>query len=280
MRAGRILGLGQITFLEPTFSSLTEDLYTAALLGIPAVGARVLIDMGEEPIAVAVSDGKEWYAVSFLFRSPPREVIQICEDLDAEVHQEERETWLAAVREYYSLLLAASTTPALEDLPPDRLPGLTALLEEIWGKGDAAVPCLDCCCGSGAGSSAARALGMKPASYDNDPALLSLGLSTGRLLPEETMWIDATLAGRYLEPVPRGIVAMMGEINTFTAEMWESITRELLSLVEEAVITVGTEPEARRVEGWSLASGHRARITENRRHSFYDRWVCQSRKDG
>jgi hypothetical protein len=279
MRAGRILDLEEITFLEPTFSSLTEDFYTTALLGIPAVGARVLIDMGEDPLAVAVSDGKEWYAISFLFRRPSREVLQLCENLDAEVHQEERNLWLAAVREYYSLLLAASTTPALEDLPPDRLPGLTDLLKELWGEGDA-IPCLDCCCGSGVGSSAARALGMKPVSYDNDPALLSLGLSTGRLLPEETMWIDATLAGRYLEPVPRGIAAMAGEINTFTAEMWESIARELLSLVDEAVITVGTEPEARRVEEWSRGSGHRARVTENRRHSFYDRWVCLSRKDG
>ena len=275
MRAARILDLEEITFLEPTFSALTEDLYTRALLGIPAVEARLLIDTGEDPLAVAVSDGKGWYAASFLFRKPPREVFELCEDMDAEIHQEERSLWLAAVREYYSLIIARSITPALEDLPPDRPPRFMGLLEEVWGRGDATT-CLDCCCGSGAGSAAARALGMHPVSYDNDPALLSLGLSTGRLLPGETLWIDATLAGRYLEPASRGIAVMMGEINTFTGEMWESITAEFLALVDEALITVGTEPEARKVEEWCHASGHRAEVTENRRHAFYDRWVCRS----
>jgi hypothetical protein len=279
MRAARILGLGGLTFIEPSFSSLSEDLYTTALLGIPAVEARVLVDMKEDPLAVAVSDGKEWYGASFLFRKPPREVFELCEELDAEVHQEERSLWLAAVREYYSLIIAGTVTPALEDLPVDRLPRLQALVEERWGKRNEAT-CLDCCCGSGVGSAAARALGMRPVSYDNDPALLSLGLSTGRLHPDETMWIDATLAGNYLEPVPRGMAVMMGEINAFTGEMWETITGELLALVDEALITVGTEREARMVEGWCGASGHLAEVTENRRDVFYDRWVCRSRREG
>jgi hypothetical protein len=278
MRACRILELGELTFLEPTFASLTDDLYTTALLGIPAVEGKLLVDIGENPLAVAVSDGKGWYAASFLFRSPPREVIELCDDLDSEIHQEERSFWLAAVREYYSLLIRGTVTPAMEDLPPDRPALLRGLLEEAWGRGDA-IPCLDCCCGSGVGSSVARALGMQPVSYDNDPALLSLGLSAGRLRPEETMWIDATLAESYLEPVPRGIAVMMGEINSFTGEMWESITGELLALVDEALITVGTEQEARRVEGWCRASGHHAVVTENRRDEFYDRWVCRSSRE-
>ena len=275
MKAGRILDLEGLTLIEPTFSSLTEDHYTAALLGIPAVAARLLIDLAEEPVAAAVSDGEAWYAASFLFRRPAREVIELCEDLDAEVHQEERSLWLAAVREYYSIAIARSVTPALEDLPPDRGEKLRGLLDRVWGRGDGTT-CLDCCCGSGVGSSAARSLGMRPLSYDNDPALLSLGLSTGRLLPEETMWMDAALAGTYLEPVPRGIAVMMGEINTFTGEAWEGITGEFLALVDEALITVGTEPEARRVEGWCRASGHRAEILENPGDLFYDRWVCRS----
>jgi hypothetical protein len=279
MRAARILELDEITFVEPSFASLTEDLFTGALLGIPAVGARLLIDLAEDPLAVAVTDGKEWFAASFLFRRPPREALELCEDLDCEIHEIERSLWLAAVREYYSLSLAGSVTPALEDLPPDRLPWLVGLLEEVWGRGDG-IPCLDCCCGSGAGSAAARDLGMRPLSYDNDPALLSLGLSTARLLPDETMWIDATLAGRYLEPVPRGIAVMMGEINTFTEEMWETITGEFLALAGDALITTGTEPEARKVEGWCRASGRAAEVTENTRHGFYDRWVCRSRKEG
>lgn len=279
MRAAEILDLGEVSFIEPTFSSLTEDIYTTTLLGIPATGGRLLVDLADEPMAMAVTDGKEWYAACFLFRNPPREVFELCEDLDCELHQEERSLWHAAVREYYSLILGRTVTPAMEDLPPERPALLRGLLAEVWGRGDAKA-CLDCCCGSGAGSAAARALGMRPVSYDNDPALLSLGLSTGRLLPEETLWIDATAAGRYLEPAPRGVAVMMGEINAFSAEMWESITGELLALVGEALVTVGTEPEARRVEAWCHASGHRAEVTENRRDAFYDRWVCRSRREG
>jgi hypothetical protein len=279
MRAAGIFELDGIVFVEPSFASLTEKVFTGALLGIPATRARLLVDMAEEPLAVAVSDGEAWYAATFLFRKPPREVFELCEDLDDGIYQEERSAWAAAVREYYSLLLAGSTTPALEDLPPDRLTALASLLEEVWGRGDA-VPCLDCCCGSGAGSAAARSLGMLPLSYDNDPGLLALGLSTGRLRPEETMWIDATAAGRYLDPVPRGIAVMMGEINPFTGEMWEGITGELLALVDDALITVGTEEEARTVEGWCRDAGRGARVTENRRHAFYDRWICRSAREG
>jgi len=277
-KASQILELGELTFLEPTFASLTDDLYTTALLGIPAVEGRLLIDRDENPLAVAISDGKGWYAASFLLRSLPLEVIELCEDLDSEIHEEERSVWAAAVREYYSLLIRRTVTPAFEDLPPDREPKLEGLLEEVWGRGDA-VTCLDCCCGSGVGSSAARTLGMLPLSFDSDPALLSLGLASGRLLPEEAMWMDATLAGQYLEPVPRGIAVMMGEINSFTEEMWENITGEFLTLVKEALITVGTEKEVRRVEGWGLAAGHQVEVTENRRDEIYDRWVCRSTRE-
>jgi hypothetical protein len=279
MRAAGILELDVLNLVEPGFASLTEDAFTGVLLSIPATEARLLVDMAEEPLAVAVSDGKDWFSASFLFRKPPQEVFELCEQLDAEIYQEERSTWAAAVREYYSHLLAGSTMPALEDLPPDRPAPLTALLKEAWGSGGL-LACLDCCCGSGAGSAAARALGMQPLSYDNDPALLSLGLSTGRLRPEETMWIDAAGAGRYLEPVPRGIAVMMGEINPFTEEMWEGITAEFLALVEDAIITVGTGAEARKVEGWCRAAGRGAGVTENRRHPFYDRWICRSRREG
>jgi hypothetical protein len=203
MRAARILELEELTFIEPTFASLPEDLYTTALLRIPALEGRLLIDRDENPLAVAVSDGKGWYVANFLFRDLPLEVIELCEDLDSEIHEEDRSTWAAAVREYYSLLIRRTVTPSFEDLPPERPTRLRDLLEEVWGRGDP-VTCLDCCCGSGVGSSAARALGMLPLSFDSDSGLLSLGLIAGRLLPEETMWIDATLAGQYLEPVPSG----------------------------------------------------------------------------
>jgi hypothetical protein len=275
MKAGDILDLEGVAFLEPAFASLTEDLFTTELLGIPAVEGRLLVDMAENPLAMAISDGNGWYGTSFLFRKPSREVIELCEELDCGIYQEDRSLWLEAVREYYSLLLAGTTTPAMEDLPPGRTDNLRSLLEETWGR-KAEGPCLDCCCGSGAGSAAARALGMRPLSYDNDPALLSLGLSTGRLLPAETMWIDATSASRYLEPVPRGVAVMMGEINAFTEVTWEAITTEFLALAGEALVTVGTEPEARKVEGWCRAAGRRTEVSENRRDAFYDRWICRS----
>ncbi|HUK92700.1 MAG TPA: hypothetical protein VLU98_01540, partial [Methanomicrobiales archaeon] len=79
--------------------------------------------------------------------------------------------------------------------------------------------------------------------------------------------------------VPRGIAVMMGEINPFTEEAWETITGELLGLVGDALITVGTEREARKVERWCRSSGSRAEVTENRRDEFYDRWVCRAIKD-
>ena len=120
---------------------------------------------------------------------------------------------------------------------------------------------------------------MQPLSYDSDPALLSLGLASGRLKPDETMWIDATLAGQYPGPVSRGVAVMIGEINTFTEDVWENITGELLALVQDALITVGTEQEARRVEAWCLAAGRDAEVTENRRDEFYDRWVCRSTRE-
>ena len=279
MRAEEIFELDTISFVEPSFASLTEDVFTGSLLGIPAMEARLLVDLAEEPLAVAVSDGAGWYAATFLFRRPPREIFDLCEDLDAGIYQEERSSWAAAVREYYSLVLGKTVTPALEDLPPGRPAGLESLLAELWSRGDGMV-CLDCCCGSGAGSAAARALGMRPLSYDNDPALLSLGLSAGRLRPDETMWIDAAMAGEYLDPSPRGIAVMMGEINSFTGEMWEGIAGEFLALVDEAIITTGTEPEARSIEGWCRDAGHVPEITENRRDAFYDRWVCRSTKEG
>ncbi|HXW99151.1 MAG TPA: hypothetical protein VEI51_05465, partial [Methanomicrobiales archaeon] len=78
--------------------------------------------------------------------------------------------------------------------------------------------------------------------------------------------------------VPRGVAAMMGEINPFTAETWEGIAAELLALVDEALITVGTEKEAHQVAGWCQVSGHRADVTENPRDLFYDRWICRTER--
>jgi SAM-dependent methyltransferase len=94
------------------------------------------------------------------------------------------------------------------------------LIHEVWGD-RAGTLCLDCCCGSGVGTAALRAGGMRALAYDNDPALLALGLSKGRLVPEDTMCIDAREAARYIAPVPLGVAFMAGEIYSYNTGLWE-----------------------------------------------------------
>jgi hypothetical protein len=149
-----------------------------------------------------------------------------------------------------------------------------ALVQSVWGSPEPGTVCLDCCCGSGVGSRILRESGFAPISFDNDSSLLSLGLSKKRLLPGETMLIDATVAGRYTSNEPHGLGLMFGDINPFTAELWEQITAEIISLTETTLITVGTEKEARMVEEWVKARGRNVTVFENKRDIIYDRWVC------
>ena len=154
--------------------------------------------------------------------------------MNGEILQEDRPVFTAAVREYYSTILMKEVPPAIEDLNPVRRGILSALIEKHWGRGYHG-KCIDCCCGSGVGSQVLRDLGYVPISYDNDASLLSRGLAAGRLLPSETMYLDALVAARYIEPVPRGIGIMMGEINDFSRDMWEQI-------VERALPHIGKYP--------------------------------------
>jgi hypothetical protein len=128
------------------------------------------------------------------------------------------------------------------------------------------------------GSQVLRDLGYVPISYDNDASLLSRGLAAGRLLPSETMCLDALVAARYIEPVPRGIGIMMGEINDFTREMWELIVRELFVISENTLITVGTEKEALLIRQWGEEMERTVEVTENPADPIYDRWVCISKQ--
>jgi hypothetical protein len=120
-----------------------------------------------------------------------------------------------------------------------------------------------------------RDLGFYPLSYDNDESLLSRGLTEKRLLPEETMWIDATIASRYIEPVPKGIGIMMGEINMFSQDMWVRIIEELCTITRETLITVGTEKEALLIQEWGKEIERDTEITENPSDPIYDLWVCR-----
>ncbi|MDV2481387.1 hypothetical protein F8E02_05070 [Methanoculleus sp. Wushi-C6] len=275
MKVADILEVDGCRLVEPSFAELTIDSCTALLLEAGADEARFLVDEDEEPLALALHDGTGWRAASFLFRDPNLAAIECFEALDGEIYQEKREAWLSAVREYYSMELSATTVPAFEDLRPEREEMIRDLIREVWGD-RAGTLCLDCCCGSGVGTAALRADGVRALACDNDPALLALGLAKGRLVPEDTMCIDARVAADYIAPVPLGVAFMAGEIYSYNADLWEKIITELLDLTDETLVTVGTEAEAARVEGW--CAGRDVEVFENRRDPIYDRWCCVARR--
>ncbi|MDI9633454.1 MAG: hypothetical protein QFX32_05275 [Methanolinea sp.] len=260
--------------IEPTFSDLTDDAYTVWLENVPADESRMLVDEDEDPLAIAFHTGDGWVMGSFHLREPTLALVEHFEEFPGEIFQEQRAVFEDAVREYYSLDLARNVTPALEDLNPDRVAEARDLLAEYW-EGRAFSSCLDSCCGSGLGSLLLRERGIIPLAYDNDPSLLSLGLSRGRLLPERTMCIDGCLAEHYCGRADAGLGLMFGEINTFNEGTWEAITDALLALADYCLITVGTRREAELLGSWGESRGFAAGISENPRDPIYDRWVCE-----
>ena len=276
-RAAVLLDVDAVEFIEPSYERLADDSYTRTFLTMPAKEAKLLISMDEYPLAVALNDGKGWKCASFLLRKPIADIFEKLEDLDAEVLQEERTEWEAAVREHYSLRIAKEVSPSMEDFTPTRVLAISDLLKERW-KGAEGEVCLDACCGSGVGSVALRDMGMVPLSFDNDPALLSLGLRTGRLLPEETVCIDGTRASSYLKHSHFGVMLMAGEIGPHNSVIWKKITSEMLEVADQLIVTVGTEREARLVESWAKERKRRAEVLENAREAFYDNWVCDIRR--
>jgi hypothetical protein len=277
MKAAEILGVDELVFVEPQFSMIPDPRYNLTLTLSGGDQGRLLLDEQEEPLALAFRNGNCWIAGTFLCRNPTATLIEKFESVNGEIYQEDRAVWAAAVREYYSLALKAEFPPSIEDLNPTRRGILGTLIENTWGQGSGEI-CVDACCGSGVGSLVLRDLGYTPLSYDNDEALLSLGLATGRLLPEETMWLDAMKTSTYIDPVPKGIGIMLGEINTFTEDMWQRIVSELFAVSQETLITVGTEKEARLIQGWGEEMGRKVGVTENPADPIYDLWVCLSEK--
>jgi len=277
MKADEILGVGAVRFIEPSFADLPDSHFTTMLASFPGDQARLLIDEQEDPLAVAFHNEGVWNVGTFLCRKPSAAAIERFEEVNGEIYQEERAIWAAAVREYYSREIADQVTPALDDLNKDRPAIIEDLIMKTWGRG-AEETCLDFCCGSGVGSQVLRKLGYSVLSCDNDPSLISLGLSTQRLMPEETICINATIASQYIDPVPRGIGIMMGEINAFSQELWQQLVSELFSLAQETLITVGTEPEAELIRRWGEAQERTVDIQENAKDPIYDRWVCVSDK--
>jgi hypothetical protein len=275
MKAEEILGVEGLVFVEPQFAMLPDPRYNITLTIAGGDQGRLLLDEVEEPLALAFHNGDGWVAGSFLCRNPNATLIEKFENMNGEIYQEDRAVWTAAVREYYSLALKAETPPSMEDLNPKRRGILSGLIAGFW-KAEPGEVCIDCCCGSGVGSLVLRDLGFTPLSYDNDETLLSLGLTTGRLLPEETMWLDAMKISHYIEPVPKGIGIMLGEFNTFNEDMWQRIVSELLAVTRETLITVGTEREANLVRAWGEEMGRRIEVKENPADPIYDLWVCRA----
>ena len=277
MKAAKIFEVDNFTFVEPSFSSLTDTGYNALLSSGEWDEGRLLLDEHEDPVAVAFHESAGWMGGSFLCRNPSVAIIEQFEQVNGEIFQEDKKTWAAAVREYFSEKLQSETPPSIDDLNPVRSGILSAVITGAWGRGSGDT-CIDCGCGSGVGSSVLRELGYAPLSYDNDPNLIARGLKTHRLMPEETMCLDATIASAYLDPVPRGIGVMMGEINSFSEEMWEQIVSELFSVTEETLITVGTEDEAQLIRAWGDVQGRNVDVQESPGDSFYDHWVCIAHK--
>jgi hypothetical protein len=273
MNVTEILGIDTVRFVEPDFSALTDSRFNDVLAAAGGDEGRLLVDEHEDPVALAFHGPGGWVAASFLYRNPTVGLIEQFENISGEIFEEDRDVFSAALREYFSNLLAREVPPSIEDLNPVRRGILTRLIETYWGKGSGET-CIDCCCGSGIGSLVLRDLGYSPLAYDNDASLITRGLATGRLLPSETMCLDALVASRYIQPVPRGIGIMMGEINTFSQEMWEAIVGELLLLSRETLITVGTESEARLIQQWGKAMERTVEVTENPSDPIYDLWVC------
>jgi hypothetical protein len=277
MKVTEILGIDEVRFVEPEFAAQTDSLFNGVLAAAGGDEGRLLVDGDGEPIAIAFHGSDGWVAASFLFRNPTAGLIEQFEGMNGEILQEDRPVFTAAIREYYSTILARDVPPAIEDLNPVRRGILSALIEKHWGRGYHG-KCIDCCCGSGVGSQVLRDLGYLPISYDNDASLLSRGLAAGRLLPSETMHLDALVAARYIEPVPRGIGIMMGEINDFTRDMWEQIVAGLFLISENTLITVGTESEARLIQQWGGEMERTVEVTENPADPIYDLWVCTSKQ--
>jgi hypothetical protein len=277
-KAAEILGVDELVFVEPQFAMLPDPRYNVTLALAGGDDGRLLLDEKEDPIALAFRNGDCWVAASFLRRNPSATLIEKFESLDGEIYQGDREGWSAAVREYYSTALLAEYPPSVEDLNPKRRGILGTLIESFWGSGSGDA-CVDCCCGSGVGSLVLRDLSYAPLSYDNDETLLSRGLHEKRLLPEETMWIDATIASHYIDPVPKGIGIMMGEINMFSQDMWQLIVSGLFAVSQETLITVGTEKEALLIRDWGADLGRDVTVTENPADPIYDLWVCTSKAE-
>jgi len=271
MTLSELFELEEIRLLEGSFEELTnESLLVHMLKGSAEV--RLLIADDETPLAMARED-EGWKAVSFLWKEPSEELIEILPELDIKVYTCTTETYREAICDHFSRIIMAEVEPALDDLPPDRIKKVSDL---VWGEwnfqpGDL---CYDCCCGTGVGSQALSKVGLRSFAFDMDRQLLSRGLKEGRLQTYSTVQLDATKAAQYLERAPYALMLMAGDINVVNSHLWRTIMLQVLELADKILVTVGTEEEVTMLRSWVEQKGRTCRTFENERDLFYDRWVC------
>jgi uncharacterized protein YjeT (DUF2065 family) len=272
--AAELIEVPELRFVEPSFAELTDEIYSSLTPEFEATDGRLLVDENDDPIAIALRDDDAWNATTFLYRTPSVIWLERFEETGGAIYQEPRTTWARAVRAYYAERIRAEVLPATNDLPSDRFAKSRELVVEHLGVRDG-VPAIDACCGSGIGAAVLRSLGMAPLSYDNDAALIALGLAEGRLLSEEVCCIDGAFATDYIDPAPVGLALMVGQCYPgLNDELWRELVLQILALSDETLITLGTEPEAALVAGWIVEAGKAVEVFENERDPIYDRWVC------
>ncbi len=276
--AAELLEVPELRFVEPSFAELTDELYSSVAPDLEATDGRLLVDEDDDPIAIALRDDDAWHVATFLYRTPSVVWFERFEEAGGEIYQEPREIWARAVRAHYAERIRTEVLPATNDLPPDRFAKARDLVNEHWA-GRGGTHAIDACCGSGIGAAVLRSIGMEPLSYDNDAALIALGLAEERLLPEEVCCIDGTFAADYIPPAPLGLALMVGQCYPgLNDELWRGLVQELLALSDETLITIGTEPEAVLVGSWIVEAGRGVEVFENERDPIYDRWVCLARR--
>jgi hypothetical protein len=272
----QMLELNAIRFLEQDYASLVNNGEPGVLIcgAEPGSGgARMLIDEEENPVLLAVRVGAEWVGTSWNFRSPTEQEFVLFAEAEGDIYQESRTVIDDAMRAHFAKILCEEIIPVREDLSPDRIEKIRDLLRDVWGASVSGL-CFDACAGSGVGSMIIREMGGIPIAYDNDPALLALGLASGRLVPEHTICIDGKMASEYLPNAERGLGIMFGQIYVYTMDIWQSIVEELMGITAETLITVATKEEAYWVREWAKNADRDLELWENDRDPIYDRWVC------
>ncbi len=266
-----LFDLEDLRLLENTLEDLGNEIFLAQMLrGSDQV--RLLISSDETPLAMAREDGG-WKAVSFLWKEPSDELIELLPELDISVYTCDEETYREAVYDHFSRKIMNEVEPALDDVPEDRAKKVSDLVWKEWEFKPGSL-CYDCCCGSGVGSLALSKVGLRSFAFDLDAALLSRGLQSGRLQTWSTAQLDATKASQYLERAPFALMLMAGDINVGNSWVWKQIFEQVLLIADQVMVTVGSQEEAELLRSWAEAKGRTPKVFENQRDPFYDRWVC------